>query len=247
VRSSAYLPVFFGELPADGELVQLTGDEGAHAVRVRRMRVGEGIRIADTDGGFADCEIVEVSGRSLRAKIVARGSEPEPRPRIVVAQALPKGDRGTLAVELMTEAGVDEIIPWQAATCVSRWADPQKADKGRLRWLATAREAAKQSRRSRVPLISAALDTALLAERIDGRVALLLHESTATPIAQARVDGADEIILIVGPEGGITAAEIATLSSAGAQPVRLGPEVLRTSTAGVVAVSWVAARCGRWG
>lgn len=246
MRASAYLPVFFGELPDDGDVIELAGDEGAHAVRVRRMRVGEGIRIADGQGKYADCEITEVTGKALRAWITERGESLEPTPRLVVAQALPKGDRGGLAVELMTEAGVDEIIPWQAATCVSRWADDVKAAKGRAKWQATAREAAKQSRRTRVPVIAEAVDTQALAERIAGRTAIVLHESTAMPIADADITGADEIIVIVGPEGGVTRGEIELLTDAGAQAVRLGPEVLRTSTAGLVALSWLASRSGRW-
>lgn len=246
MRASAYLPVFFGALPDAGELVELDGDEGAHAVRVRRMRVGEGIRIADMEGNYADCEIVEILGRSLRARIVRRGNAPEKRPRLVVAQALPKGDRASLAVELMTEGGVDEIIPWQATTCVSRWPDPQKAEKGRAKWQVTAREAAKQSRRVRIPTVAEVMDTRALADRIAGRTALVLHESTSEPIESVDLEGTDEIVLVVGPEGGITADEIELLRQAGAHPVRLGPEVLRTSTAGVVALSWVASRAGRW-
>ncbi|WP_153506336.1 16S rRNA (uracil(1498)-N(3))-methyltransferase [Cumulibacter manganitolerans] len=253
-RASAYLPVFFGPLPEQGDLVQLTGDDGAHAVRVRRTRVGEQLRIADTYGRYADCEVLSLEGRSLTARILRRGAEPEPAPRILVAQALPKGDRGALAVELMTEAGVDEIIPWQSATCVARWADAAKAEKGRAKWSATAREAAKQSRRARVPVIADAVDTAglarLVGERTAGRLALVLHESTSAPIAEAvapaRLAEAAEVLLVVGPEGGITTDEIAALEAAGATSVRLGPEVLRTSTAGVVAATWVASRTARW-
>lgn len=243
---SAYLPVFFGDLPDGAETVELAGDEGNHAVRVRRIRVGEHIRIADTQGRYADCEVVELVPRSLRARVLRRGVEPEPAPRLVVAQALPKGDRGTLAVELMTEAGVDEIIPWQAATCVSRWADEQKASKGRAKWQAAAREAAKQSRRSRVPVIADAVTTARLADRIAGGTALVLHESTSEPIAPELIAGASEIVLVIGPEGGITDDELQVLTGAGARAVRLGPEVLRTSTAGLVAVSWICSRTGRW-
>lgn len=246
MRESAYLPVFFGDLPDGAEVVELAGEEGAHAVRARRMRVGERLRIADMQGKYADCEIVDIDGRSLRARVTARGVDAEPVPRIVVAQALPKGERGTLAVEMMTESGVDEIIPWQAVNCVSRWADAQKAEKGRRKWLATAREAAKQSRRSRVPVISDAVDTRGLAQRIAGSATLVLHESSSTPVATADLAGADEIVIVVGPEGGIAPEEIETLAGAGGQPVRLGPDVLRTSTAGLVGLSWVAAHVGRW-
>ena len=254
-RASAYLPVFFGSIPDHGDQVELTGDEGAHAVRVRRMRVGEQLRIADAQGKYADCEITALAGRSLTARILERGEDVVVPPRIVVAQALPKGDRGALAVELMTEAGVDEIIPWQAATCVSRWADNQKAEKGRAKWAATAREAAKQSRRSRVPTIADAVDTRALAARLSDSpavkcLALVLHESTSLPIADVvdsvRLPDVEEVVLIVGPEGGITAAEIEAFEDAGALSVRLGPEVLRTSTAGVVAVTWIASRTRRW-
>lgn len=246
MRASAYLPVFYGDLAGDAETIQLDGDEGAHAVRVRRLRVGEQLRIADMHGKYADCEIVQVEQRSLRARVLRRGEVPAPSPRLIVAQALPKGDRGALAVELMTEAGVDEIIPWQAATCVSRWADDQKIAKGRVKWQSTAREAAKQSRRSRVPAIGKAVDTAGLAEIARSRRTLVLHESTSEAIGQEHVEAAAEVLLVVGPEGGVAPAEIELLRDAGAHIVRLGPEVLRSSTAGAIALGWVASRTGRW-
>lgn len=246
MADSAHLPLHYAPLPAGAQTVTLDGAEGAHAVRVRRTRVGERIRIADGAGEYADCTVVSVGPAELLARIEQRGHEPQPAPRIVVAQALPKGDRAALAVELLTECGADEIIPWQARNGVSRWADPAKAAKGIAKWQATAYAAAKQSRRPRIPAVSDAVDTAGLVARAATTRTLVLHESAAEPLEPAAVRSAREVLLVVGPEGGIAPDEIAALRGAGARSVRLGPQVLRTSTAGGVAAALVAALSGRW-
>ena len=244
-RESAYLPVFFGDLPTGGDLIELAGAEGQHAVRVRRVRVGESIRIADGDGRYADCAVTELQQRALLARIVDRGSVPERTPRLVVVQALAKADRGTLAVELLTEIGVDEIVPWQAAHSVARW-DGKEA-KARERWVQVAREAAKQSRRTRVPRIGELVRGARVAERCQGRQTVVLHESATEPISDVLLKQAqDEVILVVGPEGGIAADELDALRAGGAHIASLGPEVLRTSTAGVVGATWASIALGRW-
>ena len=244
-RESAYLPVFFGEVPAQGDLVELAGDEGMHAVRVRRIRAGEAIRIADGNGQYADCEVVELQQRSLVARITDRGRVPERTPRLVVVQALAKADRGTLAVELLTEIGVDEIVPWQAGRSVARW--DGKEHKARERWAQVAREAAKQSRRTRIPRIGELVRGSDVAERCRGGQAVVLHESAAEPITDQLLDaGQREIILVVGPEGGIAGDELDALRAAGARIASLGPEVLRTSTAGLVGATWASIALGRW-
>lgn len=245
VRESAHLPVFFGDLPTGGDLIELAGAEGQHAVRVRRVRVGESIRIADGDGQYADCEVTELQQRSLLARIVDRGSVPERTPRLVVVQALAKADRGTLAVELLTEIGVDEIVPWQAAHSVAKW-DGKEA-KARERWVQVAREAAKQSRRTRIPRIGELVRGVAVADRCRGRQTVVLHESAAEPIDAAPLEQhSAEVILVVGPEGGIAPEELAALRAAGARVARLGPEVLRTSTAGLVGATWASIALHRW-
>lgn len=245
MAESAYLPVFYrSPLPAEPEF-ELDGDEGHHAARVRRLRVGEQLRIADGAGTFADCVVSSVGPRSLTVRVESRGFAEPRRPALVVAQALPKADRGTLAVELLTEAGVDEIVPWQAEHSVSRW--DGKSEKGRAKWAAVAREASKQSRRVRIPAIAEVLrgnSIVSLGER--GRL-IVLHESASAPLSSVNLDPAgDDVVLVVGPEGGISPDELAALTDAGAEVVRLGPEVLRTSSAGIVAATWASLALGRW-
>jgi 16S rRNA (uracil1498-N3)-methyltransferase len=164
----------------------------------------------------------------------------------VVVQALPKGDRGELAVETMTEVGVDVIVPWAADRCVTRWR-PERRDKALGRWRATAREAAKQARRARLPEVADLASTEDAAARIAAAsLALVLHEEAEAPLSAVQAPVAGDIVLVVGPEGGITDAESERFAAAGGRPARLGPTVLRTSTAGVAAASVLLAATGRW-
>ena len=173
-----------------------------------------------------------------------RGAAPDPR--IVVVQALPKGDRGELAVEIMTEVGVDEIVPWAAARCVTRWR-PERREKSLARWRTTAREAGKQARRAWLPGVPDLVTTEQVADRIAAAAgAVVLHEAAATPLSSLELPAGGEILLVVGPEGGLTDEEVATLTAAGGRPTRLGPTVLRTSTAGAAAAAVLLSRTGRW-
>jgi 16S rRNA (uracil1498-N3)-methyltransferase len=230
--------------------VTLDGSEGRHAVSVRRLRVGEEIVLTDGGGTGAYGTVAAVEGKD-RLDVAVRGirTEAELPPRITVVQALPKGDRGELAVETMTETGVDAIVPWQAARCVTQWKGERGA-KSLAKWRATAREAGKQSRRMRFPEVAEAMSTkqvaALLAE---ADFAAVLHEdqdagSAALATAELPHDGS--IVLVVGPEGGVSPEELAAFALAGAKPYRLGSSVLRTSTAGTAATALLLGRTGRW-
>jgi 16S rRNA (uracil1498-N3)-methyltransferase len=172
--------------------------------------------------------------------------ERAPDPRLVVVQALAKGDRGELAVQAMTEAGVDVVVPWAASRSVVQWRG-ERGERARERWVATAREAAKQSGRSWLPTISPAAGTAAVAERLRSAAAgLVLDTAGAVPLSTVDLPAAGEIVVVVGPEGGIAPDELATFTAAGALAVRLGPTVLRTSTAGVAALAVLATRLARW-
>lgn len=178
--------------------------------------------------------------------MLARRTDPEPACQVTVVQAIMKGDRGELAVELMTEVGIDTIVPWVAERCVARWR-PDREDKALSRWRSSAREAAKQSRRSRFPEVTTQARTADVAPRVAGAaLALLLDPLAGVGLAAVPLPRAGEIVLVVGPEGGISPGEAAELSAAGAVPARLGPSVLRGSTAGAVAGALVLSGCGRW-
>ncbi|MEU8341768.1 16S rRNA (uracil1498-N3)-methyltransferase [Actinomadura meyerae] len=240
-------PVFLAGADAlERGTVVLDGPEGRHAAAVRRLRPGERVDLTDGAGLLAECVVTAADRASLTLDVLARHREPPPAPRIVVVQALPKGDRGELAVETMTEAGVDAIVPWAAERCVTRWR-PERRDKALGRWRATAREAAKQARRTRLPEVPDLASTEDVAARIaDASLALVLHEEAGAPLSGVEPPAAGDIVLVVGPEGGITEGELERFAAAGGRAVRLGPTVLRTSTAGVAAGSVLLAATGRW-
>jgi 16S rRNA (uracil1498-N3)-methyltransferase len=226
-------------LPA-GDVLVLDGDEGRHAARVRRIGAGEDVLVGDGHGSIASCTVEAVAADRLTMRVRARRFETRPDPRLVVIQALPKGDRAELTVELLTELGVDEIVPWTAARSIGQWRDAKSLAK----WRRTAAEAAKQSRRAWVPDVCDLASTADIAVRSAG--ALILHESAATRLADPELPADGDIVVIVGPEGGIADDEIAVLVEAGATPVRLGVPVLRTSTAGGAALAVLSVRLHRW-
>lgn len=229
---------------AIGELVRFTGAEAKHASLVRRVRVGETVTIGDGRGVWLEGAAEDVTASQVSVRITERRVHDGPETRIVLAQALAKGDRDELAVQAACELGVDEVIPWQAARSVSRWEGP-KAAKGRERWAAIVREAAKQAHRAWVPEVSAVQSTAQLAERAARARLLVLDPWTETPLTGIRPDGRD-LVLVVGPEGGIAPDELERLEAAGAERVRLGDTVLRTSTAGPAAIAVLSANLGRW-
>jgi 16S rRNA (uracil1498-N3)-methyltransferase len=238
-------PVFYLDaVPAAGSVATLDGDEGFHAASVRRIRVGERIVLGDGAGVLADCLVETVEKRALQATVVERRLVPAPTPTVRVVQAIPKAERSELAIELATEAGADAFVAWQAARCVARWDGP-KADKGLRRWRAVARSAARQSRRAFIPEIDGVASTAEVVGSLGG-VTLALHESATVPLANIDVAHTDSITLVVGPEGGLTDAELAALMDAGAHAVRLGPTVLRTSTAAAVALGALGVLTSRW-
>jgi 16S rRNA (uracil1498-N3)-methyltransferase len=228
-----------------GDAVVLTGAEAHHAATVRRVRVGEEVTIGDGRGAWLRGECESVAPREVVVRIIERTDAASPRPRIVLVQALAKGDRDELAVQAATELGVDEIVPWQASRSVSRW-DAAKAEKGRTRWATIVREAGKQAHRVWLPDVATVVTTKELARRAAGCTVLVLEPTAQTPLTSLVLGGDDDIVLVVGPEGGIAPDELATLTEAGAVAVRLGDTVLRTSTAGPAALAVVSAALRRW-
>jgi 16S rRNA (uracil1498-N3)-methyltransferase len=239
-------PLFFvGHLPA-AERVRLDGEEGRHAARVRRLGVGEAVLVADGLGAVADCVVAEVLPDGLELDVLDWRHVAPPDPFLVLVQALAKGERGELAVELSTELGVDEIVPWAAARSVVQWRDGRDA-KALERWRRTAREAAKQSRRPRLPVVPNLASTQDVAERVRAAAgAFVLHEGAAKALSSVALPPGGELVVVVGPEGGIDDGELAAFAAAGAVAVRLGDPVLRTSTAGAAALAVLSTRLGRW-
>ena len=242
------LPVFHasGEQLRTTDLVVLDGAEGRHASVVRRLRVGERVVLTDGHGLVAQGTVVNIDRSTLTVAVQARQDVPRPEPALVVIQALPKGERGELAVELMTEVGVDVIIPWSASRCVARW-EGERAERGLARWRTAARAAAKQSRRVWWPEIGSLVSTPEVAGRIAGaELGLVLDGGAATSLARSMAPTTGEVVVVVGPEGGITEEETERFVEAGAAVVRAGPTVLRTSTAGLVAATVILSGGGRW-
>ncbi|MDV6231801.1 16S rRNA (uracil(1498)-N(3))-methyltransferase [Rhodococcus cercidiphylli] len=241
---------YLSPLPNVGELAVLDGKEGHHAATVRRIRVGERVLLGDGAGGLADTVVAAAEKNRLELTVQSRSEMPRPTPVVTLVQALPKADRSELAVELATEAGVDAVVPWQSARCVARWEGP-KAAKGVAKWRSTAAEAAKQSRRAYIPEVSELhdsreVDTFVRGVVERGGIVAVLHEAATSAFRDLPFDSVPEVVIVVGPEGGLDDREVAALTEAGATPVVLGPTVLRTSTAGAVALGALGVLTSRW-
>ncbi|MDP1876111.1 MAG: 16S rRNA (uracil(1498)-N(3))-methyltransferase [Actinomycetota bacterium] len=245
-------PVFVvapGELVSAvaGSCVRVTGSEARHAVTVMRVSAGERVQLVDGQGVRATGTVVRSPDRqALDVEVIAVTSEVAPSLRLTAVQALAKGERGELAVEQLTEIGADEIVPWAAAASVVQWR-ADRVERSRQRWVDAAMAAAKQSRRARFPVIAPLASTDDVLARVrTATVALVLHESARHALADVAVPQQGEVLLVVGPEGGITPVELTAFLDAGATAVRLGPTVLRTSSAGMVAAGIVLAASPRW-
>ncbi|MFG1812293.1 16S rRNA (uracil(1498)-N(3))-methyltransferase [Kribbella sp. NPDC049174] len=235
------LAVFYLPELAGSELV-LDGAEGRHAAVVRRITPGERIRLTDGRGSYADGAVTAASKTGVTVAVDNRGTVPPVQPRLVVVQALPKGERAELAVEMLTEVGADVIVPWNAERSQFR-SNPERSAKTLAKWQAWAFEASKQSRRSWFAEVPPIATTAEVARLVAGAaLPVVLHEEAKNPLAGLDVPETGDIVMVIGPEGGISPAELAAFE---VEPVRLGDTVLRTSTAGVAAASALLAR-SRW-
>lgn len=233
-----------------GDLLDLVGSEGAHAARVKRHRVGERVDLVDGRGTRATCEVVAAGPSDLQLRVLSRRVDAVTTPRLVLVQALAKGGRDLQAVESACELGVDRIIPWQAERSIARW--PQKkSNKSHAKWVDQAQAASKQSRRARWPVVDDLVVTPDLCEavreaRSAGALVILAHEESSAPLRVLLEDTVEEVWVIVGPEGGIAPTEVEALTGSGARPARLGPHIMRTSSAGPAALAAIAAISGHW-
>ena len=229
-----------------GDRVVLAGPEGRHAADVRRLSAGERVDLTDGAGQLAECVVTRAQRGTLELAVRDRRTIPPADPALAVAQAIPKGDRGQMAVELMSEVGVDVVIPWAAERCVVRWSG-ERGDRALGRWRSTAREAGKQARRGRfIEVTEPAALPGLTARVSAAACAIVLDPDADTALSALPLPGAGEILLVVGPEGGISPAETEALIGAGAVSGHLGPTVLRAATAGAVAAAVLLSRLGRW-
>ena len=246
-QGKATPPVFLADTAElERGSITLTGAEGRHAATVRRLSAGERADVTDGAGTIAECTVTRTGPGVIELAVLTKRTIPAAEPRIVVVQAIPKGDRGELAVEIMTEVGVDEVIAWQAERSVARWRS-DRAGKALARWQATAREAAKQSRRAWIPEVTGPERMPAVARRVAAAgLAILLDPGAEAAFGSLAMPHQGEIVVIVGPEGGVSPAEADALTGAGAVPARLGPTVLRTSSAGAVAAALALAKSDRW-
>jgi 16S rRNA (uracil1498-N3)-methyltransferase len=235
-------PVFRYDAAVEvGAVVTLDGAEGRHAADVRRLAPGEAICLTDGAGLLVTGVVADSRRGSLDVRVETVQTQPRPAPRLVVVQALAKGGRDEDAIEAMTEVGVDEIVGWSASRSIAKWTDRTES-----RWQATVAAAAKQSRRVWWPTVCGPASTAAVADLIASvSVSLVLHETASDPLATVDVPVDGNVLVVVGPEGGISDEELAVFGAAGARAVRLGASVLRSSTAGVAALSVLSAR-SRW-
>ncbi len=232
------------ESAAVGDRISLVGAEARHAVTVARLATGERISVGNGAGLVASGVVVVAEHAKLIIEVGEVVIEARPHPALFLAQALAKGDRDELAIQAATELGIDGVIPWSAGRSISRW-EGAKVAKGRDRWAAVVREATKQSLRAWLPDVLDLVTTKQLAGLASGARMLVLEPTANVPLSTLDLDERD-LVLVVGPEGGISPHEVELLTAAGAEAVRLGPEVLRTSTAGPAALVAVAVKLGRW-
>lgn len=241
-------PLFLSDLPdplpGPGQELRLEGSEGRHAAVVRRIGPGETVVVSDGSGRGLRCSVIAADRTGLRLAVTEIRQSPPPRLRVVVVQALAKGDRSELACEMLTELGVDEIVPWPAGRSIVRW-QGERGAKSLARWRTSVREAAKQSRRLRVPEVTEPMSSRLVAARLTtADLALVLHERADQGIDRVRLPRRGEIVLVVGPEGGISEQELELFEAAGARAVLISDGVLRTSTAGAAALAQLQALVG---
>ncbi|GAB3034286.1 16S rRNA (uracil(1498)-N(3))-methyltransferase [Parafrigoribacterium mesophilum] len=231
---------------AVGSTVSILGAEARHAVVVSRIRVGETLSIGNGSGLVVTGPVLEAAADRLAIRAQEVRRVPAPAPTLTLVQALAKGGRDELAIQAATELGVDTVIPWAAQRSIVRW-QGAKADKGRERWASIVREATKQSLRPWIPAVADQLTTTELARQAEAtRMLVLAPGAQLNLTAVAAEQDARDLVLVVGPEGGIAPEELDTLTRAGARAVRLGDAVLRTSTAGPAAIAALNGVLGRW-
>jgi len=234
------------ELSENTVSVTIEGDEARHAASVARLRVGESVAVSDGRGRIAQAVASDVAPGRVSFDVTDI-SEPEVfLPTLTLVQALAKGDRDELAVQMCTELGAAEVIPWQSERSIARWVGDKKA-KGRVRWAAIAREASKQAMRSSIPSVADIVTTAELARMAGERTVIVLDPRAAVSLgdwARSHINER-EILVVIGPEGGISANEIDALLAGGAHAVHAGATVMRTSTAGAAGFSALRAIFGQ--
>ena len=231
---------FVEDLPTTvGSSYEFANDDANHAIRVLRMQAGDEFMLSDGKGSWSQVVATEVKKKSMQVRVMDSGFQDPLATTITVVQALPKGDRAKEAIELLTEAGVDRIVPWASSRSIGQ---------GSEKFAITAREASKQSRRFRIPEVTEMATTAQICEAIKvSDLAIAFHESAIAKLSdQVSSHNVEHLLIIIGPEGGLTDEEIAAFTEAGAKVALMGRPILRSAHAGIAAVSAVSALLKVW-
>jgi 16S rRNA (uracil1498-N3)-methyltransferase len=230
-----------------GETVVLTGDEARHATKAARLRVGERVLLGDGGGTQALAEAIAVAPAEVSLVVVSVEHHPELLPPLWLIQSLAKSGRDEQAIEQATEVGASEIIPLQAGRSVVSW-EGEKKESGRARWQRIVTEATKQAIQPHLPSVREQ-HTIEDVCRLSGSIRLLALDHRADEsLFDLDLNPSDPspIAVVVGPEGGLSEQELEALVAAGATRVRMGPGVMRTSSAGPVALALLHQKLGHW-
>lgn len=231
---------FVNDLPnKTGISYEFNNEDAQHAIRVLRTKPGDEFMLSDGKGSWAQVTAVEIGKKSIQVQVLETGYQEPLATTITVVQALPKSDRAKEAIELLTEAGVDQIVPWASARSIGKLSD---------KFAITAHEASKQSRRFRIPKVSQIATTAQICESIAASdLAIVFHEKASHKLSdQVSSSNIANLLIIIGPEGGLTDEEVAAFVTAGAKVALMGRPILRSAHAGIAAVSAVSALLKVW-
>lgn len=235
---------FLDQLPTTDRIV-VEGAEAHHAISVLRVESGEEVFLSDGQGKWVLGAVGDITRKKFETVVKERGTQAEARPKLTVLQGLPKSDRLKEAIELMVEAGVDEIIPWSAARSISKWQNDSQE-----KWSNAALAAAKQSKRFTIPKIGAGVEIEkFLAQKAGSFAIIVLHESGGVKLSQViseQMSELDEIILVIGPEGGITDSELSLFEKAGARVAQMGEAIFRSAHAGGFALAAISTLLKKW-
>jgi 16S rRNA (uracil1498-N3)-methyltransferase len=233
---------FVDDLPTTvGATYEFVSEDAHHAIKVLRIAAGEIFNLSDGKGAWSRVSVSNVNKKSMTVKVLETGFEEALEVNFTIVQAIPKGDRIKESIELSTEGGADRIVMWKAARSIGR------ADEKIEKLQQTAREASKQSRRFRIPAISGVASTDVVVDEIaKADLALVFHESATTTISQAVSPGAKKVLIIIGPEGGLTDEEVSTFAAAGAKVVLMGRPILRSAHAGLASLAAVNTALSVW-
>ena len=234
---------FVSDLPtAVGSTYEFGGEDAGHAIRVLRTQIGDGLALSSGQGAWSIVEVIAIAKKSMTVRVVSTGFEEALPVEFTVAQALTKGDRIKESIELNTAGGADVILLWAATRSIGK-ATPDLMQK----LATTAREASKQTRRNRIPFVMGVLDAKKIAAEIPNYdLAIVFHEGASQKLTDVVKPGVKKVLLIVGPEGGISDEELALFKSAGAQVALMGRPIFRSAHAGMAALSGVNAALKIW-